>query len=170
MSKRARSEESDEAGAAKRQHVDKCAICRGAVDQRCGECDQSGEDRACQGTVGSAVCAHVFHTECIERWLRNRFTCPLCNHTWMFPHGLSLQERSAAKFIDDEEKIVEFVEAEMPDAVYKVLDTAGLKTYDTGKRYPLVKKRLLARTFGQYLDESELKELLSFKKSAKGKK
>ena len=30
--------------------------------------------------VARLVCSHVFHTECLQRWLGDHYTCPLCRH------------------------------------------------------------------------------------------
>jgi hypothetical protein len=42
-----------------------CAICLG------------GETQA----AASLTCGHVFHEECLRRWLKRKMRCPLCNHS-----------------------------------------------------------------------------------------
>ena len=35
-------------------------------------------------SVAWGVCGHVFHLDCISRWLKTRSVCPLCNREWNF--------------------------------------------------------------------------------------
>ncbi len=147
--------------------VERCAICRGPQSDCCGECNASGEDRACLGTITSPVCHHTYHMECIQRWLRVRPCCPLCNATWVFPHGLSLQELAAVQFIDNEKKIVELVGLDMDPKVYQALDSGGLCANVFGNRGTTLsspQRRLLAHKFGKYLEIAELEELIRVKK------
>merc|ERR1711957_460119 len=44
---------------------DPCAICQDTMSQ--------GD------AVRRLPCAHIFHADCIEKWLRLKLTCPLCN-------------------------------------------------------------------------------------------
>ena len=30
------------------------------------------------------TCQHAFHLDCIQRWLKTRSVCPLCNKEWEF--------------------------------------------------------------------------------------
>lgn len=51
--------------------------CNGHIDETCSIClvEFEKEHVVCQ----LPRCNHVFHTECIEKWLeRCQFTCPLC--------------------------------------------------------------------------------------------
>jgi len=145
---------------------DKCAICRHDINGHCLECAQGGEDRACWGPVTGARCGHTFHRECIRRWLRVRVVCPLCNGDWVYPRMYTLKELAAAKFMDNDRKIIELVNEDMDPVVYTTLDH-GLRTWPGGEpntRLPNNKKRLLAHTFAQYLELDELEELVVLKK------
>ena len=49
-----------------------CAVCLGDVEK--------GEP-----VRRMPVCLHVFHTECIDRWLRSHATCPICRSSVFTP-------------------------------------------------------------------------------------
>jgi RING-box protein 1 len=64
-------------------HTDTCAICRNSLQSPSIEyqsnpnsCDKSGLS-ICLG-----VCNHVYHLDCIQRWIKTRNVCPLCNAEW----------------------------------------------------------------------------------------
>ena len=33
-------------------------------------------------SIAWGACGHIFHLDCIKRWLRTRSVCPLCNREW----------------------------------------------------------------------------------------
>lgn len=33
-------------------------------------------------TVWESACGHSYHQDCIEKWLKIRQVCPLCNESW----------------------------------------------------------------------------------------
>lgn len=57
--------------------LDMSSCCNGHVDQTCSIClvEFEKEHVVCQ----LPRCSHLFHMDCIEKWLeRCKFTCPLC--------------------------------------------------------------------------------------------
>ena len=65
--------------------ADTCAICRNKLYE------PSIEAQANQGLADDAgysiawgSCGHVFHLDCISRWLKTRSVCTLCNREWEF--------------------------------------------------------------------------------------
>jgi hypothetical protein len=140
-----------------------CELCCLDLDERCGECQRSGQDRACQGFASNAVCGHPFHIECVTKW-RSHPLCLLCNVPWISPRGLSLKQLAAAKLADNESVLLGLIQKDLEPSVYATLDT-GLRV--TGDRQihqiPAQQKRLLAHLFAQYLDVEEIKILLACK-------
>ena len=65
-------------------HVDTCAICRISL-QKPSISSQAGEDKNGSGSkIAFGFCNHVYHLDCIEKWLPTRNVCPLCNKDWEF--------------------------------------------------------------------------------------
>lgn len=56
----------------KPQHTDgsQCPVCLMEFEE-CPECDQTL----------TMPCGHVFHEQCLTKWLRSHNTCPVCRHT-----------------------------------------------------------------------------------------
>ena len=45
-------------------------------------------------SIAWGVCGHVFHLDCISRWLKTRSVCPLCNREWEYVAAESLCPQS----------------------------------------------------------------------------
>ena len=66
--------------------TDTCAICRNnlyepSIDYSAnptGDADHPGL------SIAWGACGHVFHLDCIQRWLKTRSACPLCNKEWEY--------------------------------------------------------------------------------------
>ncbi len=64
--------------------TDTCAICRNnlyepSIEYQAnptGDADHPGQ------SIAWGNCGHVFHLDCIQRWLKTRSACPLCNREW----------------------------------------------------------------------------------------
>jgi RING-box protein 1 len=59
---------------------DTCTICRSLFVSPCVNCEVNGATEACPYQEGQ--CGHMFHMHCIERWLVQDKTCPLCHCQW----------------------------------------------------------------------------------------
>ena len=65
--------------------ADTCAICRNKLYEPSIEAQANpglADDAGYSIAWGS--CGHVFHLDCISRWLKTRSVCPLCNREWEF--------------------------------------------------------------------------------------
>lgn len=65
--------------------TDTCAICRNKLTEPSIEY-QANPTRANESGLSIAwgCCGHVFHLDCIQRWLKTRNTCPICSKEWEF--------------------------------------------------------------------------------------
>lgn len=62
-----------------------CAICRNDIDQPSIEYEANPCENTSVGlNIAFGDCGHTYHLDCIQRWLKTRTACPLCNATWEF--------------------------------------------------------------------------------------
>jgi RING-box protein 1 len=70
-----------------------CAICRNSVTEPSIEYQANPTTINQSGcSLAYGVCNHAYHLDCIQRWLKQRSTCPLCNVEWNYQNIIRIQK------------------------------------------------------------------------------
>ncbi|KAH0576383.1 RING-H2 zinc finger domain-containing protein [Spironucleus salmonicida] len=56
-----------------------CSICKQPADFPCPVCEDLQTSK-CKQISGQ--CGHLFHVHCIDNWIAEHQTCPLCSESW----------------------------------------------------------------------------------------
>lgn len=62
-------------------HLDKntdCTICRGSLNSD----SIYNMEKGIRSTLSRGLCGHMYHTECIDPWLKNNIKCPICSQNY----------------------------------------------------------------------------------------
>jgi len=66
-------------------NADTCSICRNSLNEPSIEYQANPVSTNENGlSIAFGNCGHVYHLDCIQRWLRTRSVCPLCNQEWEY--------------------------------------------------------------------------------------
>ena len=77
--------------------TDTCAICRNKLYEPSIEAQANpGLADDAGYSIAWGCCGHVFHLDCISRWLKTRSVCPLCNREWECVHAATSPARARA--------------------------------------------------------------------------
>ena len=76
---------------------DKCAVCRSELMMPSIEAQaEGGNDVTGPGyQIAWGACSHVFHLDCVQRWLKQRSVCPMCNADWDTNKIISIHDMQA---------------------------------------------------------------------------
>ncbi|CAL5999818.1 RING-H2_zinc finger domain-containing protein [Hexamita inflata] len=58
-----------------------CTICKEKLIDPCMEC-KNFQYSNCQ--IGTGQCGHTFHLHCLNSWLENNGSCPMCTIDWKY--------------------------------------------------------------------------------------
>ncbi|AFN83557.1 hypothetical protein EROM_081410 [Encephalitozoon romaleae SJ-2008] len=84
----------EEGGGLSEKEIEKIPLCpyssQEFISRGCIICLEDFEDGGCVRNLG---CGHVFHRECIDKWLRKNFVCPVCRSRMTLGCGKQGYER-----------------------------------------------------------------------------
>jgi RING-box protein 1 len=59
-----------------------CSICRTSLDKPAIGFENNSENIEEYTTIVTSSCQHSYHMLCINKWLKTRHVCPMCNIPW----------------------------------------------------------------------------------------